>query len=383
MKRLALLFAMVIGLALMLNDTSSGGPPPPPPTCSSPGCNPTVSDTNGNTAGGTGALQNVVGGPDPGFSNTAFGFNALISNTTGNSNTALGQGTLEINTTGIGNTAVGLSALQGNTTGHGNTASGATALNLNTTGSENTALGTSALGLNTTGSANVALGTAALILNTTGNNNTAVGFRALQNSTGTKNIGIGYQAGTTLTSGNNNIYIGNQGAGDEFQTIRIGTAQTQTFIAGITAATVSGAVVMIDSATGKLGIATSSARYKQDISPMGNRSEKVLDLRPVTFAYKDDARTITHYGLIAEEVAAVYPDLVTRTASGEVQTVKYQELIPMLLNELQRQRHEFQQALQTQQQALQTQQQALQLQQQELTELRALVGEGRGKVVVK
>ena len=86
---------------------------------------------------------------------------------------------------------------------------------------------------------------------------------------------------------------------------------------------------------------------------MGTRSEKVLDLRPVTFAYKDDARAVTHYGLIAEEVATVYPDLVTRTASGEVQTVKYQELIPMLLNELQRQRQEFQQTLQSQQQALQ------------------------------
>ena len=99
---------------------------------------------------------------------------------------------------------------------------------------------------------------------------------------------------------------------------------------------------------------------------MGNRSEKVLDLRPVTFAYKDDARAITHYGLLAEEGATAYPDLVTRTASGEVQTVKYQELIPMLLNELQRQ-----------QQALQSQQQALQRQQQELAELRALMGQGR------
>ena len=87
--------------------------------------------------------------------------------------------------------------------------------------------------------------------------------------------------------------------------------------------------------------ATSSARYKQDISPMGNRSDKVLDLRPVTFSYKDDAQATTHYGLIAEEVATVYPDLVTRTASGEVQTVKYQELIPMLVNELQRQRQDL------------------------------------------
>ncbi len=136
----------------------------------------------------------------------------------------------------------------------------------------------------------------------------------------------------------------------------IGTAQTGTFIAGIVTAGVDGATVQVDG-NGQLGVVPSSARYKQDITPMGSRSEKVLDLRPVTFAYKDDARGVTHYGLIAEEVAAVYPDLVTRTATGEVQTVKYQELIPMLLNELQRQR-------------------------QELAELRALVGQGRGAEAV-
>jgi hypothetical protein len=98
MNSIIRLVALIAGLALLLNSTPSWSQP----VCASPGCNPTVSDTNGNTAGGTGALQNVVGGPDPGFSNTAFGFNALISNTTGNSNTAMGQGTLEINTTGIG-----------------------------------------------------------------------------------------------------------------------------------------------------------------------------------------------------------------------------------------------------------------------------------------
>ena len=164
----------------------------------------------------------------------------------------------------------------------------------------------------------------------------------------------------SLVNGNNNIYIGNQGNGDESQTIRVGTAQSQTFIAGIANAAVgNAATVTIDTTTGQLGIPLSSARYKQDITPMGNRSEKMLDLRPVTFAYKDDARGTTHYGLIAEEVATVYPDLVARTASGEVQTVKYQELIPMLLNELQRQH------------------QVLQSQQKELAELRALVSQGR------
>ena len=166
-------------------------------------------------------------------------------------------------------------------------------------------------------------------------------------------------------NGNNNIYIGNLGAGDESQTIRIGTAQAQTFIAGIVGASVTDpAPVVIDMFTGQLAAdIRSSARYKQDITAMGARSDGLLKLRPVTFAYKEDARGVTHYGLVAEEVQAVYPELVTRTATGEVQGVRYQELIPMLLNELQRQRQEFQQALQRQQQ--------------ELADLRALMGQGR------
>jgi hypothetical protein len=170
----------------------------------------------------------------------------------------------------------------------------------------------------------------------------------------------------TLTTGSNNIYIGNQGAGAESQTIRVGTAQMSTFIAGINTTGVSGLAVVVD-ANGQLGITLSSARYKEGVAPMGASSEAVLQLRPVTFAYKEDAGRTKRYGLIAEEVAAVYPELVTHTAAGEVQAVKYQELIPLLLNELQRQR-----------QSLQRQEQALQSQQQELAELRAFVGQGRG-----
>jgi len=325
--------AQVALLVLLLSSTPSWSQP----VCLVPGCNSTRSDDNGNTAGGTGALPIVViVGPVQAFSNTAFGFDALFSNTIGNSNTAIGQAALAGNTTGNHNTANGLNALQGNTTGNSNTASGSSALNLNTTGNDNVAVGPAALGLNTTGSSNTALGSAALIVNTTGNRNTGVGFRALQNSTGTRNIGIGYLAGTTLTSGNNNIYIGNQGNGDENQTIRIGTAQTQTFIAGITGSVDNSSPVVIDTATGQLGIPSSSARYKRDIEVMANRSEGLLKLRPVTFAYEDDAAAAPHYGLVAEEVATVYPELVTRTATGEVQTVKYHELISMLLNELQR-----------------------------------------------
>ena len=213
-------------------------------------------------------------------------------------------------------------------------------------------MGVDAQVFNATGSANTAMGVNALANNTAGSNNTAVGFKALKKSTGSKNIVIGYQAGVTLTNGNNNVYIGNSGNGDESQTIRVGTAQTRTFMAGINTAGVSGTAVVVD-ANGQLGITLSSARYKQDIAPMASQSEGVLQLRPVTFAYKQDRQHVKHYGLIAEEVAAVYPELVTHTATGEVQAVRYQELIPMLLNELQRAR-------------------------QELAELRALVGQGRG-----
>jgi Chaperone of endosialidase len=105
-----------------------------------------------------------------------------------------------------------------------------------------------------------------------------------------------------------------------------------------------------------------TASGSQDIAPMGGQSEKLFQLQPVTFAYKDDTQGATHYGLIAEEVAAVYPELVTRTAMGEVVTVKYQQLIPMLLNELQRQRQELAEVA---------------MLRKELTELRALVGQGR------
>jgi hypothetical protein len=333
MNRIARLVAVVAGFALTLNVTPSWGQP----VCAAPGCNPTQSDTHRNTAGGNFALSIVDQTPAGGFDNTAFGFQALLNDTIGDANTAFGTFALRSNTTGTTNTASGINALLNNTTGIDNTATG----------------GGSLLG------------------NSTGSKNTAIGVAALNQSAGNKNIGIGFKAGLTLTTGNNNIFIGNQGAGAESQTIRIGTAQTQTFIAGIGTTPVSGAIVMVDSGTGQLGSGPpSSARYKQDIETMGHRSAGVLQLRPVTFAYRGDAAGTTHYGLVAEEVATLYPELVVRAATGEVQTVKYLELIPMLLNELQRQRQEFQQALQGQQQALQRQQH-------ELAELRALVGQGR------
>ena len=361
MKALARFVTLATAIALLSTGTPSWGGPP----------NPTGSDENANTAGGSNALQFVIApgacGTAGGCANTAFGAGALQANTIGSNNTAVGFGTL-FGSTGSDNSACGANALGSNTTGSLNTAGGSGALASNTLGNENTASGLSALASNTTGSLNTANGVLALSQNVSGVENTAVGAKALKKSTGTKNIGIGYQAGVTLTTGNNNIYIGNQGAGSESQTIRIGTAQTSTFVAGIAGANVSGASVEIDTSTGQLGVTGfSSARYKRDIAPMGKRSEAVLHLHPVTFAYRDDGRGLTHYGLVAEEVETVYPELVTHTPAGEAQAVRYQELIPMLLNELQRQRQEIEQALQ-----------AVQRQQRELADLRARVGQARG-----
>ena len=316
-----------------------------------------------NTACGQGALRFN----EDGDSNTATGARALYLNTSGGLNTAVGGGALQDNTTGSGNTAIGFGALFSNTTASDNTATGLGALLDNTTGSSNTASGTDALSRNTTGSFNTATGSDALRNNLTGIKNTALGYQALMDSTGDRNIAIGFRAGADLVSGNNNIYIGHAGAANESLTMRLGTNQTRTYIAGIFGNLVLGTPVMID-ANGQLGVALSSARYKRDIAPLGARSAGLFQLRPVTFVYRDDAPGTTQYGLIAEEVAAVYPELVTHSLTGEMQSVRYQELIPLLLNELQRQHRD-----------IQHRQQAMERQQRELGELRALVEQRRGQ----
>jgi hypothetical protein len=318
------------------------------------------SNTTGsnNTASGNGALlSNTIGnsntatgfaalaGSTTGDGNTASGANALQLNTIGNSNTASGASALGKNTTGGSNTASGRQALQSNTTGGSNTASGRSALLSNTTGSSNTASGASALDSNTTGNSNTASGSDVLFGNTTGSNNTASGAGALIiNTTGSNNIAIGANAGNLLTTGSNNIDIGNVGVAGESSTIRIGTALTQTaaFIAGIrniTTANVNAVAVMVDSA-GQLGTVSSTRRVKDDITDMGDASSKLMKLRPVTFHYKTDknpkGRTL-QYGLVAEEVAEVAPGLVARSADGKIETVYYQFLAPMLLNEYQKQ----------------------------------------------
>lgn len=323
-----------------------------------------ISDGNDNTGGGSGALVNNSAGTF----NTAYGHDALHFNTGGILNTAVGQGALTSNTTGTENTAVGAGALTNNTgptngcnnaCGLNNTAIGFQALftngtpssSTNTGGSFNTAVGNNAL-FNNNGqpslfeaSNNTAIGNSALLNNSIGDLNTAIGDSALLNdTTGSSNIAVGANAGHNLTTGGGNIYLGSAGgAATESRTMRLGGGQTRTFIAGIVNAHVTGKQVFITS-SGQLGTMASSARYKRDIQTMGDRSRRLFQLRPVTFRYKSDPQGERQYGLIAEEVAKVYPELVTKGEDGKVESVQYHELIPMLLNEVQ---HE-QQALEAQ-----------------------------------
>ena len=287
-----------------------------------------------NTACGTSALLHNAGA-----NNSAFGSFSLSSNTTGNFNTGIGEEALSNNTTGSFNTATGAQSLGAHGSGgFDNTADGAAALGFNGTGHDNTASGFQALVNNSTGFFNTADGDAALQNNTVGNANTAVGTAALSgNTTGFNNISIGDAAGENIAAGSNNIEIGVSGAADESNTIRIGApgAQTKAFIAGISSNTqVNGNVVEIGS-DGQLGIRKSAARYKRDVHDMGSASTGLMRLRPVTFRYKADPSGTLQYGLIAEEVARVFPELVTRGSDGKLESVQYLEFTALILNELQ------------------------------------------------
>jgi trimeric autotransporter adhesin len=273
-----------------------------------------------------------------GFDNTAIGFNALFSNTTGSANTATGWTALQSNTTGFNNTANGSNSLARNTTGINNTATGEGALFLNTTGSQNTADGVFALGNNIDASQNTATGFSAMIFNTTGSSNTSVGYNALMNNTtGSNNIALGASAGINLTTGNFNIDISNVGVAAESRTIRIGTTgtHTKTFIAGISGATVPEGVGVIVGPNGKLGTVVSSERFKEEIKPMDKASEAILALKPVTFRYKPelDPVGILQFGLVAEDVEKVNPNLVARDEQENPYTVRYEAVNAMLLNE--------------------------------------------------
>jgi uncharacterized coiled-coil protein SlyX len=304
-----------------------------------------------NTAEGQNALFNVT----TGVGNTAVGWFSLWSDTDGSYNTAVGAGTLLFNvgnqSTGEGaqNTAIGTAALLFNTTGSANTASGVTALlnnaqgSANTAngwgalshnngnppdGSANTAVGAGALFSNTTGDSNMAIGENALVSNTTGSGNTAVGVRALDHNTeGNLNIAVGVNAGHDVVTAQNAICIGlNVFGADVGDSCFIGNIFGQT--------SASGAAVYVNS-NHRLGTLTSSCRFKDDIKPMERVSEALFALKPVTFHYKKeiDPAGMQQFGLVAEQVEKVNPDLVVRDQEGKPYSVRYEQVNAMLLNE--------------------------------------------------
>jgi hypothetical protein len=206
------------------------------------------------------------------------------------------------------------------------------------------------LSLDTTGFFNTAVGSRALASNTIGDVNTAVGGEALLNNiNGRNNIALGVDAAVNVAGGNsNNIHIGSMGATSDNGAIRIGDPANQTsfFAAGVRGVTTgsNNAVAVVIDSNGQLGTVSSSQRFKEDIQDMGDVSRSLLHLRPVIFRYKKpfaDGSKPIQYGLIAEEVAEVYPDLVARSANGQIETVKYQVLDSMLLNEVQRQQRQI------------------------------------------
>jgi hypothetical protein len=299
-----------------------------------------------NTAVGAGALD-----LNTADSNTATGAAALLFNTTGTRNTANGTAALEFNDTGSNNTASGAFALFSNTTGNGNTANGAAALqnntadektafgaralSVNTFGFGNTAVGAAALLSNTgasvdtpnggPGSANTAVGVSALSSNTAGAFNTAVGANALANSLGLGNIALGSGAGDNVTTASDVICIGAGGA----------NVSNSCFIGQIFGTTSSGGIGVFINSDGRLGTTTSSQRFKQDIEPMAKTSEALFALKPVTFRYKKaiDPQGTAQFGLVAEDVEAVNPDLVVRDKGGKAHSVRYDQVNAMLLNE--------------------------------------------------
>ena len=280
-----------------------------------------------NVAIGTAALVYNDGGS----ANTANGAFALYNNTTGETNTAVGWGALSDNITASDNTGIGASALTENETGELNTAVGSLALALNIEGNENTALGAFALYNNTLGADNTAIGFEALRSATTDNSNTAVGDHALRNLTsGSNNVALGVDAGATLTTGAGNIYIGpGIGAASE---------DNHTYIRNIKDTIVSGGgtdFVSVNLTTGLLGHVSSSRRYKEEIKAMDKASETLYRLNPVTYRFKkeiDPTQTV-EYGLVAEEVAEVDPNLAIRDGKGQIQSVRYTAINAMLLNE--------------------------------------------------
>jgi len=324
----------------------------PPPDGGYPGNN-TAEGNNALFNLTTGLYNTALGGlalysNTTGIRNTATGYSALLYNSTGSSNTADGYQALFSNTTGFDNTAVGARALSNNITGSGNTVIGSGALPGDQyLGDQNTAIGNNALGILGSGIGTTAVGADAMSNSITSEGNTAIGVRALQNTRtfgtfginntavgadtlvnntlGASNIALGWQAGSNITDADNVICIGAAGE-NESNTCYIGNIYGQVASRGT--------AVFVNS-DGKLGTFSSSRRFKQEIKPMDKASEALFALKPVTFRYKKgiDPQTIPQFGLVAEDVEEVNPDLVVRDKEGKVNTVRYEAVNAMLLNE--------------------------------------------------
>src|SRR5262245_29258359 len=319
------LFVAFILICIGLSPKAEALLPAPPPDGGYP---------NLNTAEGQGALYSLT----TGTLNTAIGAYALYSNAVGSGNTAVGAAAFLLNTGGTQNVALGTAALAYNDTGDGNTASGYSALYSNTTGSNNTANGYSALYHNTTGGLNTANGYQALYSKTEGTANAALGAAAgFAVTTGDFNTCLGYGACGHITSANNVVCVGYSADGENFS--------DRAYIPNIGqfAQAPAGSIefVTVRLSDGKLGHDVSARRYKEDIKPMGNASELIYKLKPVTYRFKKTdvdpkkgpPSQNLDYGLIAEEVAEIDPQLAIRDGKGQIESLRYKAIYNMLLNE--------------------------------------------------
>lgn len=342
------------------------------------GANNFFAGTAAGAANTTGASNTFVGS-GAGSANTApnntfIGFNAGSANTAGHSSVFVGASAGSNSTGGLFNTFVGLRAGQFNT-GSNNTFMGNESGGSNQNGNGNSFFGAST-GIATSGGSRNSLFGANAGFQFIGSDNAYFGFNAGQSLvSGSSNIAIGASAGNAHSSGDNNIDIGNTGVNGNSGTIRVGTngTHTTTFIAGIRGATVAGGVTVMADANGQLGTIASSQRFKSDIHAMGAASDALLKLRPVTFVYKRelDPVGIPQFGLIAEEVAAVNPDLIARDDKGDIYTVRYEAVNAMLLNEFLKEHKK----VEAQEQTIAAQQKELRVLSQRLEALSAQVRE--------
>ncbi len=316
-------------------------------------------------------------------SNVFLGEGAGNTSTAGTELTGVGLNALSSNSSAAGNTAAGEHALLSATSGPWNTAVGVESLAFLQDGDDNVAFGVDALAVNVSGTFDVAVGVGALV-SSPGGNNVAIGKFALSGISGfeNNNAAFGNSAGSSLSSDGGNLYVASPGVSDDSLTIRVGSVlQTRAYIAGIRGAVLGGALLVEIDPAGQLGIVSSSARYKQDVRTMGAASDALSRLRPVSFHYKDQPERFS-YGLIAEEVERVLPELVVCDAAGEAASVQYQEIPAMLVNELEKQRWRLgaeRERLDERREAIERQERALDRRETQIRELEArIVGLERG-----